>query len=118
MPPSPLRSKFWIHAALALGLAASLGACQKKAAETARQQARTVTVVAVAPREIEGGLIASGALIPREDTAIFPQITGYRVAQVLADEGMWVKAGQPLARMDDTLLRAQLAQQKIGRAHV
>ena len=96
---------------LVLGLAAGLGACQKKTAETARQQARTVTVVAVAPREIEGGLIASGSLVPREDTAIFPQITGYRVTAVLTDEGQWVKTGQPLVRLDDTLLRAQLAQQ-------
>jgi HlyD family secretion protein len=30
---------------------------------------------------------------------------------VLVDEGSTVKAGQPLARLDDTLLRAQLAQQ-------
>ena len=93
-------------------LAASLAGCEKKAAETTRQQARSVTVATVAEREIQGGLTASGNLIPREDTAIFPQITGYRVAAVLVDEGSWVKAGQPLVRLDDTLLRAQLAQQE------
>src|SRR5665213_4050721 len=101
--------------ALALALVLILGVavtgCQKKAAETVRAQARTVTVATVGPREIEGGLIASGNLVPREDTAIFPQITGYRAAQILADAGAWVKAGQPLARLDDTLLRAQLVQQ-------
>ncbi|HZK98380.1 MAG TPA: efflux RND transporter periplasmic adaptor subunit [Caulobacteraceae bacterium] len=100
---------------LAAGLATGLAACQKKIGETtraqARAQARTVTVATVGPREIEGGLIASGNLVPREDTAIFPQITGYRAAQILADAGAWVKAGQPLARLDDTLLRAQLVQQ-------
>ena len=97
--------------ALVLILGGAVAGCQKKAVETARAQARTVTVVTVAPREIEGGLVASGNLVPREDTAIYSQLSGYRVAQVLVDEGTWVKAGQPLARLDDTLLRAQLAQQ-------
>jgi HlyD family secretion protein len=97
--------------ALAVLAAGGLAGCEKKAAESAREQARAVTVVAVEPREIQGGLVASGSLIPREDTAIFPQLNGYRVAEVLADEGTTVRAGQPLARMDDTLLRAQLEQQ-------
>ncbi len=99
--------------ALVLALVAStaLTGCQKKVAETTAAQARTVSVVAVEPREIQGGLAASGNLVPREDTAIFSQLTGYRVSQVLVDEGTWVKAGQPLAKLDDTLLRAQLAQQ-------
>ena len=98
---------------LAMSIAASLGVagCQKKVAETTAAQARSVSVVSVEPREIEGGLAASGNLVPREDTAIFSQLTGYRVSQVLVDEGTWVKAGQPLAKLDDTLLRAQLSQQ-------
>ena len=94
-----------------IALACGAAGCQKKAVETTKAQARTVSVVAVGPREIEGGLVASGNLIPREDTAIFAQLNGYRVAQVLVEEGTWVRAGQPLARLDDTLLRAQLAQQ-------
>jgi len=97
--------------ALALIATAALDGCQKKAVESPRQQARAVSVVAVAPREIQGGLIASGALIPREDIAVYPQLTGYRVAKVLVDVGARVGAGQPLVQLDDTLLRAQLAQQ-------
>lgn len=95
-----------------LGLAATLGlgACGDKPKTEAKREARAVTVVAVASREIEGGLTASGNLVPREDTAIFPQISGYRVAKVFTDEGAWVKAGQPLIQLDDTLLRAQVAQ--------
>ena len=95
----------------AMLLTAGVSGCQKKVVESAKQQARTVTIVTVQPRAIEGGLTASGSLIPRDDTAIFSQLTGYRVAQVFVDEGAWVKAGQPLARLDDTLLRAQLTQQ-------
>ncbi len=102
-----------VRIALVLGLAAAgLAACEKKVAEAPPQQTRAVSVVTVEPREIQGGLVASGALIPREDTAIFPQLNGYRVTEVLVDEGATVRAGQPLARMDDTLLRAQLAQQE------
>ena len=103
--------KTWIAIALTLGAASALGGCQKKAGESPRQQARAISVVAVAPREIEGGLIASGALIPREDIAVFPQLTGYRAARLLVDVGARVAAGQPLVELDDTLLRAQLAQQ-------
>jgi len=95
-------------AALAVGLTA----CQKKADETsAKAQARTVSVVTVAPREIQGGLVASGPLVPREEVDIFPQLTTYRAVKILVDEGIWVKAEQPVAMLDDTLLRAQLAQQ-------
>ncbi len=101
--------KPWIAAALVATLA--FGGCAKKVGQSAKAQARTVSVVAIEPREIEGGLIASGALIPREDVAIFPQLTGYRVAKVLVDVGSQVRAGQPLVQLDDVLLRAQLAQQ-------
>jgi len=92
-------------------IAAGVSGCEKRATDGARQQARAVSVIDIEPRAIEGGLTASGTLVPREDTAIFSQLSGYRVAQVFVDEGMWVKAGQPLARLDDTLLRAQLNQQ-------
>jgi HlyD family secretion protein len=97
-----------VFAAFAGGLAA----CQKATdASSARAQARTVSVVTIAPREIQGGLMASGPLVPREEIDIFPQLTTYRAVKVLVDEGTYVKAGQPMAQLDDTLLRAQLAQQ-------
>lgn len=104
-------NRSYVPLALTLALAAAAAGCEKKAAAPAEQQARSVSVASVQAREIQGGLTASGTLIPREDTAIFPQLNGYRVEAVLVDEGSTVKAGQPLARMDDTLLRAQLAQQ-------
>ena len=97
-------------AVLTLAVAGATG-CAKKVGESAKAQARTVSVVTVAPRSIEGGLAASGALVPREDVAVFPQLTGYRVAKVLVDVGSWVRQGQPLVQLDDVLLRAQLAQQ-------
>ena len=99
--------------ALAAGLvlAGGLAGCEKKAAESAKEQARTVSVVTVAEHEITGGLAASGQLLPRENISIFPQVNGYRVAKVLVDVGDHVRAGQPLVQLDDTLLASQLAQQ-------
>jgi HlyD family secretion protein len=98
--------------ALALTGLLAVAGCQNKPAETARAQARTVTVVTVGSHEIAGGIVASGPLVPREELDIFPQLTTYRALQVMVDEGSWVRAGQPLATLDDTLLRAQLAQQE------
>lgn len=111
MPALATRKSIRI-AAVGLAAALALASCAQKAAESAKEQARSVSVVTVASREIQGGLAASGALVPREDVAIFPQITGYRVAKVLVDVGSWVKAGQPLVQLDDVLLRAQLTQQE------
>jgi HlyD family secretion protein len=110
MMPRPSRTLFpWL--VLTAALVTGLAGCAKKPAESAREQARSVSVVTIEPREIQGGLAASGALVPREDVAIYPQLTGYRVATVNADVGSWVKAGQTLVTLDDVLLRAQLAQQ-------
>jgi HlyD family secretion protein len=112
MSPHSPPANNWIIGAFTVALALGVAGCAKKAVhETPRAQARTVSVVTVEPREIEGGLTASGSLVPREQIEIYPQLTGYVVSQVLVDVGSWVKAGQPLARLDDDLLRAQVAQQ-------
>src|SRR5450432_2657130 len=109
MRPAAMPAKNpWTVAALGLALTCGgvLSGCEKPAPAPSRPVAtRTVTVVQVAPRSIEGGLVASGSLVPREGAAIFSDLTGYRVARVLTDEGAWVKDGQPLAQLDDTLLR-------------
>ena len=68
-------------------------------------------MVRVELRPIAGGLVASGTLIPRNDVAVSPDLAGYRVSRVFVEEGDWVRAGQPLAEMDGSILRAQLDQQ-------
>lgn len=97
--------------ASALLLAAGLGACSKpKAANSASDQPLTATVATVELRNLDGGVVASGFLTPREEAAVTSEIEGFRVAQVLVDQGAQVSAGQPLARLDDTLLKSQLLQ--------
>ena len=102
-----MTTRWAIAAALAMGLAA----CAAKAPPTSKEAARAVTVVRVELRPIAGGIVTSGVLTPRNQVAINPDLAGYRVAKLYVDEGDWVKAGQPLAEMDSSILRAQLAQQ-------
>jgi HlyD family secretion protein len=97
-------------AALAiLALALLAAGCSKKEVKTA-ESPLTVSVARVATRDLHGGLSASGLLVSREEAAVSPELSGYRVARVFVEEGAQVRAGQPLAQLDDTLLRAQIDQ--------
>jgi HlyD family secretion protein len=103
---------------LVLGL--GLAACQPPApannVSEGRKEARTVSVVRIEMRPISGGIVTSGVLTPRNQVAVTPDLTGYRVAKIDVDEGAWVKAGQPLAEMDGSILKAQLDQQNAALA--
>lgn len=95
-----------------VGLTACGGEKDKAAPKTsAAAQARTVSVGSVETRPLGGGVEASGLLVSREEAAVGSELSGYRVARLYADEGDYVRAGQPLAQLDDTLLRAQVDQQ-------
>lgn len=91
--------------------ALSLAACHKPPAkQTEADQARAVRIVQIGPQAIAGALAASGDLVSREEAAVSPEVSGYRVARVLADVGQYVKAGQTLVQLDPTLIQAQVAQ--------
>jgi len=107
---SRLRSTRTAGLVFSLGMALT-GCGAEPPIVAAEAPSKAVSVVMIAPRAIEGGLIASGSLVPREDTAVFSDLNGFRVAQVFVEEGVWVAGGQPLAQLDDTLLRSQLEQQ-------
>jgi len=99
---------------VALALTLGLAGCNAPAANTpaqGQQEARTVSVVRIELRPIAGGIVTSGLLTPRNQVAVNPDLTGYRVSKLYVDEGAWVRAGQPLAEMDGSILRAQLDQQ-------
>jgi HlyD family secretion protein len=98
---------------LPLIAALALAGCQKPAAKTTEaQNARAVRVVRLEPREISGALAASGDLLPREEAAVLPEVSGYRVAKVLVDVGDTVRKGQTLVQLDPALIQGQLAQQQ------
>lgn len=107
---------------LLLGALVSLSGCAgDKPDEATRMPPQAVTTATVGQRQIGGGVAASGRLLPREEMAVAADLSGYRVSRVLVEEGTFVRAGQPLAILDDSLLRsqirqieAQLAQQKVS----
>ena len=89
----------------------AMASCKKPPQkESEAERARAVRVVRIEPRDIVGGLSASGELAPREEAAVMPEVTGFRVRRVLADVGYYVRAGQTLVELDPTLLEAQIAE--------
>ena len=102
-------------AAIAIAaVATAVTACGKHAAApkaAPAQQARAAVVVQVEPRPMQGGLSASGLLVAREEAAVGSDLAGYRIDKVYFEQGAWVRQGQPLIQLDDSLLRAQIAQQ-------
>lgn len=72
--------------------------------------ARAVSVTQIVLRPMGGTFVASGLLVPREEAAVGSELSGYRVAEVLHEEGATVKQGEMLARLDAGLLRARIAQ--------
>ncbi len=101
--------------ALAL-VAGVLGGCSKPPPAKAVDAPLTVSVAPVQVRNLTGGLIASGLLVSREEAGVAAELSGYRVSQVYVEEGASVRRGQPLARLDDTLLRAQIDQARASLA--
>ncbi|HEX5265003.1 MAG TPA: efflux RND transporter periplasmic adaptor subunit [Phenylobacterium sp.] len=98
---------------LPLMAALALGGCGKpKPKVTEAQLARTVRVVRLEPQSITGALAASGDLTSREEAAVLPEVSGFRVSRVLVDVGDTVKKGQTLAMLDPALIQGQLAQQE------
>ncbi|HEX5008432.1 MAG TPA: biotin/lipoyl-binding protein, partial [Hyphomonadaceae bacterium] len=85
-------------------------AAETPAADKAASERQSMRVTRVALRNLSDEIIANGRLVVREEAAVGSELPGYRVAQVYVDEGDWVKQGQALARLDDTLLQAQIAQ--------
>lgn len=108
---TPRPKPFASTGALALGAFVLLSGCSAaKEDEATRMPPQAVTTALVANREIAGGITASGRLLPREEIAVAADLSGFRVARVLVEEGAFVKAGQPLAILDDSLLKSQISQ--------
>jgi len=109
-------AKLALSTALVMTLLAaggSLAGCGKKPEPVVddRADARSVRTGHVELRPLAGGLSTSGVLVSREEAAVNAELSGYRVAKVFVEADAHVSAGQPLAQLDDTLLKAQIAQQ-------
>ncbi|WP_027173859.1 efflux RND transporter periplasmic adaptor subunit [Methylobacterium sp. 10] len=73
--------------------------------------APAVSTVEARRREIVEQVVVTGTLVPRDEILVTPEIEGYRVTEVLVEEGMRVESGQVLARLSRDLIDRQIAQQ-------
>ena len=82
------------------------------AAEQAEQAgaAKSVTIAPAQPAQIRQFLSATGTVEARELVPVKSQATGLQVMRILVFEGQSVQANQPMAVLDDSILRTQLAQ--------
>lgn len=127
-PNAPGQKKMKMRTAMMVGVgfaALALNSCGQKPApaetipaaeaDAAAQSSeagapQAMRVTRIAQRDLNDVISGTGRLVVREEAAVGTELSGYRVEKVYVDEGDWVKAGQPLAKMDDTLLKAQIAQ--------
>ncbi|MBZ8179570.1 efflux RND transporter periplasmic adaptor subunit [Oscillatoria salina] len=84
---------------------------QVPARETS-QPGRSVTVAEVTSSRLDRAIAATGTVAAWEMTPVSPQATGLKIESILADEGDFVKTGQVMAILDDSLLQASLAEAK------
>lgn len=96
--------------ALSLALAACSSGNEAGSERPEESTARTVSVARVQMRPMTGTFAASGLLVPREEAAVDSELSGYKVADVMVEEGDYVRQGQVIARLDPALLQSRIAQ--------
>ena len=72
--------------------------------------APAVSVLKVGSADFVETVLITGSVVARDEILIAPEIEGFRVLEVLADEGDKVTKGQVLARLANETLQAQVAQ--------
>lgn len=104
---------------LCIAASALLGACSRGApgakpdsdvAENAAPAASlTITTAMVASSQIVRTVPATGSIFPWQEVIVGAEVGGYRVADVLVDVGSRVVKGQPLVKLSEDMLQADLA---------
>lgn len=94
--------------ALALSACGGGDASQDAAREQSRQSVSAVTAATVT---LPNMIVASGTISAWEEVPVGAEVGGLTAVAVYVDEGTYVRQGQTLVKMNDSLLRAQLRQQ-------
>ncbi len=95
-----------------------LAACSDASSQEPRQKAPlgeakpalTVGVAGVSTRPITKIVVGTGSVAAWQQLTVAAEIAGLRIVEIAADEGDAVKQGQVLARLDDSILKAQFSQ--------
>jgi RND family efflux transporter MFP subunit len=72
--------------------------------------ALTVAVGPVLTRRMGASVVGDGSVVAWQELVIGAEVGGLRIVEAPLDEGMTVRAGDLLARLDDSVLAAQAAQ--------
>ena len=94
--------------ALAITLFGCDGSATIKEPDDGIAPALSVTTVQSSVREIIHKVNVTGTVIPWQDLSIGTEISGLKIIDVPVDEGDYVKKGQLLAQIDQTVVSAQL----------
>lgn len=98
--------------ALASLTLAACGGKDEKAKTAAPGASQTVSVQPATVTNLPRRVSASGDIAAWNEVVVGAETGGLTAVQVLVDEGAWVRQGQPLVKMNDDLLRAQIRQQE------
>ncbi len=99
---------------IALVLAMPLVACGKKEEAPKPKSAQTVTAAIATLQTLPRRVEVSGTVTAWNEVIVGAETGGLTAIQVLADEGDWVRQGQLIVKMSDTLQRAALRQAQAG----
>ncbi len=73
-------------------------------------QPPAVSVAEVTEMAFAETILVTGSLVAREEVLVTSQLEGFRIVEILSEQGDRVAKDQVLARLDDRTLKAQLAQ--------
>jgi len=77
------------------------------AVHTPVSTAQAVSAIPVATRGVTPTVSLNGEARPVRDIQVAAPVSGVRILQILVDEGDYVRAGQPMARLDTNVALAQ-----------
>ena len=98
----------------ALALALPLAACGKKEEAPKAKVAQTVTAAVVTLQTLPRRVEVTGSVTAWNEVIVGAETGGLTAVQVLVDEGDWVRQGQLIVKMSDTIQRAALKQAEAG----
>lgn len=78
------------------------------AAHTPVETAQAVSVLTVQSQPLRRAISLNGEARPIRDIQVAAPASGVRILEILVDEGDFVRAGQPMARLDTALAQAQI----------
>lgn len=111
--PEARSKRIWIIAVVAVALIALVVAAMlmrggDEAAISTEDQAPAVTIVSPGSGSVERVITASGTLFPRRELPVGVAGEGGQIARVLVEPGDWVRAGQVLAVIDQSVQSQQV----------